>query len=131
MKTIELTGRALDYAVALAEGWTNLHLHTPRGMGDIEPYLVMDYTRDDGKVSWEALGDMGYVGGSEGDDIIDRERISTQAEHGTRWLAFTGPRLGEYKPRSVQYGATRREAAMRCFIASKLGDEVDIPKELT
>jgi hypothetical protein len=28
------------------------------------------------------------------------------------------------------YGKTPLIAAMRCFVASKLGDEVDIPKEL-
>jgi mannose-1-phosphate guanylyltransferase len=31
----------------------------------------------------------------------------------------------------VQYGGTYLEAAMRCYVASKLGDEVDIPEELT
>jgi hypothetical protein len=30
----------------------------------------------------------------------------------------------------MQYGDTPLIAAMRCYVASKLGDEVEIPKEL-
>lgn len=30
----------------------------------------------------------------------------------------------------VQYGDTMLIAAMRCYVASKLGDEVDVPDEL-
>jgi hypothetical protein len=29
-----------------------------------------------------------------------------------------------------EYGSSPLEAAMRCYVASKLGDEVDIPDEL-
>lgn len=29
-----------------------------------------------------------------------------------------------------QYGPTRLIAAMRCFVASKMGDEIEIPEEL-
>jgi hypothetical protein len=31
----------------------------------------------------------------------------------------------------VEYGPTPLIAAMRCYVASKLGDEIDLPKELT
>jgi hypothetical protein len=31
----------------------------------------------------------------------------------------------------MQHGPTPLIAAMRCYVASKLGDEVEVPKELT
>jgi hypothetical protein len=31
---------------------------------------------------------------------------------------------------NVQYGPTPLIAAMRCYVASKLGDEVEVPDEL-
>jgi hypothetical protein len=40
----------------------------------------------------------------------------------------------EFSPAEGQsfgaYGATRREAAMRCYVAGKLGADVEIPMEL-
>lgn len=59
-----------------------------------------------------------------GGPIIERERIDVLYEHDLRWIAV--PQKG-----IESYGPTPLVAAMRCYVASKLGDTVDIPEELT
>jgi hypothetical protein len=60
---------------------------------------------------------------AQGGPIIERERISITHQVG-RWAAQTDDDL-------FAYGPTPLIAAMRCYVASKLGDEVEIPEELT
>lgn len=95
MKTNELTGAALDWAVAKC-------LHNNLFM---EPYST----------SWQLGG-----------PIIERERISVWARS-NEWAAesFVCNQEGH-----EQTGPTPLIAAMRCYVASKLGDEVEIPEEL-
>ena len=57
-----------------------------------------------------------------GGPIIERERIELEWS-GPDWLA-------QIKADNEYYGATPLVAAMRAFVASKLGDEVEIPEEL-
>lgn len=56
--------------------------------------------------------------------IIEREEISVTPNGDGRWWAHC--------PRRVlhQYGRTPLTAAMRCYVASRLGDEVEIPDDL-
>jgi hypothetical protein len=73
---------------------------------------------------------------SQGGPIIERERISTAKDPSDAyWQAcincatssMFGPGLcGDH----WHYGPTPLIAAMRCYVASKLGDEVEIPEEL-
>ena len=65
---------------------------------------------------------------SQGGPIIERERISVisdfhEIEEG--WLAES------YQGNIQQFGPTPLISATRCYVASKLGDEVDVPDELT
>jgi len=60
---------------------------------------------------------------AQGGPIIERERIDVLYEHDLRWIAV--PQKG-----IESYGPTPLIAAMRCYVASKLGDEVEIPEEL-
>lgn len=97
MKTAELTGRALDWAVNKAGG-----------MG-FEP------SRD-----W-----------AEGGPIIEREEISIAREFASgriEWAAWTPAPIRD-DAESFGYGPTPLIAAMRCYVASQLGDEVDVPEE--
>lgn len=124
MKTEELTGRALDYAVALAE--------------DLKPYfqfhgVKLVYTTgvflDKHKKFAETFIVPEYSKFQSGDDIIDREFIDTYSE----WEGGETP--SNWRAECVggfhwATGTTRREAAMRAYVASKLGDEIEIPKEL-
>ena len=72
---------------------------------------------------------------SQGGPIIARERIDLFTEKYTpeAWFASiarhqNGGRLTGW--RLHQYGPTPLIAAMRVYVASKLGDEVEIPEEL-
>ena len=60
---------------------------------------------------------------SQGGPIIERERIELKGDGGTDWLA-------SHNNESVEFGPTPLIAAMRCLVASKLGDEIEIPEEL-
>ena len=100
MKTLELTGPALDWAVAKCEG---IVYHGP---------AWTKYSTD-----W-----------SQGGPIIEREIVSIDKEEGgKRWAAFAW-RTDRDLQKSI--GPTPLIAAMRCFVASRLGDEVDIPEGL-
>ena len=94
MKTNELTGAALDWAVQIAEGY-------------VQPDPI-DFARNCFKPSTDW---------SQGGPIIEREGLIL--DQWARWRS------------SNSYGTTPLIAAMRCYVASKLGDEIDIPKELT
>lgn len=54
---------------------------------------------------------------SQGGPIIEREKMGVFPTH-DGWAA------------GMQSGPTPLIAAMRCYVANKLGDEVEIPKEL-
>ena len=67
---------------------------------------------------------------AQGGPIIEREGISTVSQgDGHEWIAS----LWDYETEDWRLhttGPTPLIAAMRCFVASKLGDEVDVPDEL-
>jgi hypothetical protein len=145
IKTAELTGAALDWAVAKCEGLpvriNKYGLFAPE-QGEDAPYFVPS-------ADWSQAG-----------PIIEREEItlvrcddeSIPDERGfhcgiyePRWAAVTKDRHSneaDYSPHgddwgkyykvsgSAMRGPTPLIAAMRCYVASKLGDEVEIPEEL-
>lgn len=94
MKTAALTGTALDWAVAKADGedYFKLDLYAPSKL-------------------WE-----------QGGLIIEQERISLIDQGGDYWQALCGW--------IETFGDTPLIAAMRCYVASKLGDEIELPEEL-
>ena len=59
---------------------------------------------------------------SQGGPIIEREEICVLAPVRGLWR---GRKEGR-----TQYGPTPLIAAMRCYVASKLGDNIEIPEEL-
>ena len=64
---------------------------------------------------------------SQGGPIIEREAILFHPAANQRFMAFfrkTGT------SGIVGFGETHLIAAMRCLVASKLGDEIEIPEEL-
>lgn len=113
MKTNELIGPALDWAVAKCDK-ENL------------PFISKD-----GRVFCQATNNYGYYSPStvwsQGGPIIERESIEvTPCEDMESWASAVVFRQGV----ETQYGPTPLITAMRCYVASKLGDEVDIPEEL-
>ena len=110
IKTSELTGPALDWAVAKCDGFTPHQTC----MYDT-PTLWRNGHRYSPSTDW-----------SEGGPIIERELIelTTRGESLDMWVAKSPD---WYAP---AFGPTPLIAAMRCYVASKLGDEVEIPEEL-
>lgn len=66
--------------------------------------------------------------------IIERERIEWQflpSSHKAHQYGARKPSLGGLNRTFCMDGPTILVAAMRCYVASKMGDEVEIPEELT
>jgi len=106
IKTSELIDEALDWAVAAANG---------------QDY----YQPDTGPACAEFSTDW-----SEGGPIIERERITltngTPAGLEFMWHA----QISTSDVFHQMNGPTPLVAAMRCYVASKLGNKVEIPQEL-
>lgn len=124
VKTADLTGPALDWAVAKALGirtYIGRYEHTLTGPCILDADLVDMQTDGEQELkhsrSW-----------AQGGPIIERERLSTNYSgyKGRPWYA-THPNAGR---KAQMDGPTPLIAAMRCFVASKLGGEVDVPEEL-
>lgn len=123
IKTKDLIGAALDWAVAKCEG-VNLEAfalyYEPTELGDLDGHGFPEFHYS---TIW-----------SQGGPIIERKEIGTRRDapcsRGREWEASpsitakgAGGRWG--------YGPTPLIAAMRCFVASELGDEVEVPDELS
>ena len=108
IKTSDLIGPALDWAVAKCE-------NTPGGVS-----RHCCYTWDvEGRVDYEPSSNW-----ADGGPIIERENIELRPLCPGTWRAID--MMGYW-----WNGPTPLIAAMRCYVASKLGDEVDVPEELT
>jgi len=117
MKTNELSGTALDWAVAMADGWQPEKVNDDRG-----EYWWL-FKDGEGKNPKQYRPSSNWI---QGGPIIERERLSLLLIDKTGgWAA----RTEAYPPAYVQ-GETPLIAAMRCYVASKLGDEVQIPEGL-
>ena len=101
MKTAELTGTALDWAVAKCEGKESLG----------------GFWRPEYSTDW-----------AQGGPIIEREGLtvvySSPRNPPVTWFAET------FDGRFTKAGPTPLIAAMRCYVASKLGDITEVPQEL-
>lgn len=69
---------------------------------------------------------------SQGGPIIEREQIIATLErlNGGSWRAQAPYDRAQDRPGPYYYGSTPLIAAMRCYVTSKLGDEVDVPEVL-
>ena len=111
IKTADLIGPALDWAVAKGEGFSSHAALSLVILGSYNP-----------SINW-----------AQGGPIIEREELGLKrnapCSQGREWEAspsITAKGAGG----KWGYGPTPLIAAMRCFVTSKLGDEVDVPKEL-
>lgn len=104
IKTSELIDATLDYAVAkcLQPGYEEWRL-----------------------IRWIEQGFAPTANWEQGGPIIEREWIELGAYHDQWRAVFHGEDGSIY-----QDGPTPLIAAMRCFVASHLGDEIEIPEEL-
>jgi hypothetical protein len=100
-KTDDLTGAALDWAVAKCEG---LDYFEPE-IGPMEPQYSTDW--------------------AQGGPIIEREGISIE------WQGWGGDEqsIAYIRHDEEYFGPTPLVAAMRCYVAARLGDEIEVPEE--
>jgi hypothetical protein len=111
LKTSELTSRALDYAVCKAKGLDlrenpkgHWYVQVTDARGAIPPYST----------NW-----------TYGGPLVEKERLDLEYYDRDEW----GSRERS-KSTVNQYGSTPLQAACRAFVASVLGDTVEVPKEL-
>ncbi len=109
MKTSELTKAALDWAVAEIE-WA---------AHDSETNVLMVTVGDDNGWKFKPSSDW-----AQGGPIIEQEKMRIAYNFDEHiWEAGWDCHV-------KGWGDTPLIAAMRCYVASKLGDEVDVPGEL-
>lgn len=67
-----------------------------------------------------------------GGPILSEARISRTIDHSGLWVAYWTDGYGEGDDAKKWMQCDRSElvAGLRCFVASKLGDEVEVPEEL-
>lgn len=117
IKTSELTGAALDWAVAKCRGFEGL---------DEDQWLLRDGIADMPLSAYNPSTDWG-----QGGPIIEREGIAIDCIRWSGevdgWIAtlpmFCDAKYEEPSP-------TPLIAAMRCFVSSRLGDAVEVPEAL-
>ena len=148
MKAAELTGHALNWAVAMAEGDK---VYRPR-LGRPSDWNKEAYLADGSDDRWVVRVENARVAHfvdwtynpsgdwMQGGPIIERERIAVTctpdawcayAHDGLQDVVIHGVHAGKaYNWKHKQNAETPLIAAMRCYVASKLGDEVEIPAEL-
>ena len=126
VKTSELQGNALDWAVA--------SLENPDLTGATLAFQIRNYNKLMLKSSPDNLTNYSpSTYWAQGGPIIEREMLEISPHFwttdGWHWVAYVlGP--NNQDENYEQRGNTPLIAAMRCYVASKLGDEVELPDEL-
>jgi hypothetical protein len=111
MKTSELTGAALDWAVAKCEGLAVSDRATKWRAENCPHLYSTDWARGGPIIEREGIGFWSYT--------LDEEGNENPGWYAEKFAGF-----------GVD-GPTPLVAAMRCYVASVLGDEIVLPKELT
>lgn len=120
MNVSELEGVALDWAVAKCESDGTLEIYFDNETG--EPLCHDDWSDNQEfspSTNW-----------AQGGPIIEREGINLDNyAKNPKWSAWT-PAPDRESGEAQAYGPTPLIAAMRCYVASKLGEEIDVPEAL-
>lgn len=128
VKVAEATGPVLDWIVAKAEGLSYRY-------DDKYGPMCFRPSTTKGTVQWDSAPLPYSTDWSQGGPIIEREKIDLCWSPGRTacmaTISVLWPKELDCGLRCVSMvGPTPLIAAMRCFVASKLGDEVDVPEEL-
>jgi len=131
INTSDLTGAALDWAVAKALGMHTLMARGGFPVFDSDAFAEYRNDYNDDKLQRFCPS----TDWAQGGPIIERERITlAYGESEEDWFACIGDsrRFDNDTPDGLEklIGPTPLIAAMRCYVISKLGDEVEIPGEL-
>lgn len=114
IKVSEATDKVLDYLVATCEG-EETYIHK----GRLE-------------ARWTDNGYSPSTYWAQGGPIIEREGLYLKARNDAKeWASGAlSVKRQDGKPGPLYYGPTPLIAAMRCYVASKLGDTAEVPEEL-
>ena len=114
MKTSELSSVVLNWVVAKCEAKRN---NMSSNLTVLDLIAIWDFSAD-----W-----------SYGGPIIEQERIQITPGYPHdeyKWVAIKYDHIFDKDKDAFQGGDTPLIAAMRCYVASKLGKIIDIPEEL-
>ena len=112
IKTKDLTGAALDWAVAKCEGaHPQISYPDKRLFGAIGD--TFDYSTD-----W-----------AQGGPLLNQHKISRTIDHSGLWIAYAGYNLND-EQRHMQCDRSELVAGLRCLVALNLGEVVDVPEEM-
>ena len=136
MKTSELIGTALKIAVGIAD-----KRQIRKGLGGSIEVRGRTETGDELPEQWDLWMYWNpETNWSQGGPIVEREIFKLFKNIGGTFTAQVKTRVSYYSPTYdadigrdeviSRSGPTPLIAAMRCYVASKLGDEVEIPEEL-
>lgn len=115
IKTSQLTGVALDWAVAKCEGIVISDKPLAAQVSQYGAVLSRYGSIYSPSTNWE-----------QGGPIIERERLVIGYINDLPCASFfEGAVHG-----GIEFGSSPLIAAMRCFCCTKLGDEIEIPDEL-
>ena len=114
IKTSELQGQAFDWVV------TTLEKPEACKYGIEDWREQRKYTVVNGEYVYRW-----HQSWAQGGPIIEREKIAAVYRAGEYWLSYTFDGA-EFEG----VGPTPLIAAMRCYVASKLGNEVEVPEDL-
>lgn len=119
-KTSELIGLALDWAVAKCEGVNEEAFHLYYEPTEPADYDSHGYPEFHYSTVW-----------SQGGPIIEREAHNLFKHNGgTEWCCACNVQREGYVAIITADGPTPLIAAMRCYVASTLGDTVEVPDGL-
>ena len=115
MKTADLTGAALDWAVWTVAGGAAAYPKTASGKAFLKLWQGNSAKYVHPSTDW-----------AQGGPIIEREKIDLKFIDDQ---CYAGTFINRVIDGRIK-GPTPLVAAMRCYVTSKLGDEVDVPEEL-
>ena len=111
-------GVVLEYLVALCEGWKPVYMNNVLMLQHYHPgaaHTPKCYPEDfNYSTDW-----------TQGGPIIEREKLGWFWDSGNEQWCAANP-----KGTFCEDGPTPLNAAMRCYVTSKLGDVVEVPDEL-
>lgn len=130
VKVEDAQGLVLDWLVAKCEGGYDLQLRNTYGTKTAWQYTILDEEEPE-RMDRAYLADTSYstdwqLGGS----IIDREKIELKYHDRVVATIWYRDSIGSDQCLFKATGPTPLIAAMRCYVVSKLGKEVEVPDGL-
>jgi hypothetical protein len=122
IKVSKASGPVLDWMVAKCEG---IAVHYQPGF--------LTYSEIQVLADWDdALEYTPSTDWEQGGPILSREHISRTIDHSGLWIAYwtDGYTEGDEGRKWMQCHREELVAGLRCFVVSKLGEEVEVPDDL-